>query len=315
VLKFILGRAIRTFIVVAIASAGIFVMIRALPGDPAQTLLGQDASAEALEAMRRSLQLDRTVLEQYLAWLGQIGSGQLGLSFRSHQPVSEIVGKALPVSLTLLTFAMTWAALLAMTLGTLAAYHRGSWIDTAVSTFTAIIYGVPSFWLGLLAIIVFGLTLRWFPTGGYVAFADSPLNALHSIALPALTIGTALAGTLSRFVRASVIETLNRDYVITARAKGLRERSVLMRHVLRNSLIPIVTVLGIQLGAILGGAVVIEVVFNLPGLGRLVVDSVRSRDYPVLQGGLLVLMTWFAIVNLMVDLSYGVLDPRARTAA
>lgn len=314
-LRFVLRRAIRTLIVIFIATAGVFVMIRSLPGDPAQALLGQDASPEALEAMRRALQVDRSILEQYIAWLGQIVRGELGVSFRSRAPVREIVVQAFPVSLTLLTFAMSWATLLALAMGVIAAYHRGSWIDNLVSSFASIIYSVPSFWLGLLLIILFALTLRLFPTGGYVAFTESPAEALRSIALPSFTIGTALAGTLSRFVRASVIETLDRDYVTTARAKGLTERAVLMRHVLRNSLIPIVTALGIQLGAVLGGAVVIEVVFNFPGLGRLVVDAVRSRDYPVLQGGLLVLMAWFALINLLVDLAYGWLDPHARATA
>ena len=312
--RYILERLLRTLLVVVIATAGIFFMIRALPGDPAQALLGQDATSEALDAMRRSLLLDRSVVEQYVAWLGQMTQGELGSSFRSRQPVADIIGQALPVSLTLLVFAMSWATLFALVIGTIAAYGRGQWIDTVLSTFAAVIYGVPSFWLGLLLIIVFGLLLRWLPTGGYVAFTESPLEALRSIALPVLTLGTALAGSLSRFVRASVVETLTRDYVTTARAKGSGEGAILFRHVLRNSLIPIVTVLGIQIGAVLGGAVVIEVVFNLPGLGRLVVDAVRSRDYPVLQGGLLVLMTWFAVVNLTVDIAYGCLDPRVRTA-
>lgn len=313
-LKFLLGRSLRTVIVVAIATAGIFALIRILPGDPAQSILGQDASQASLDAMRRTLLLDRSIFEQYAAWLGQIFSGEFGLSYRSRQPVTAIVAQALPVSLTLLIFAMSWATLVALVLGTLAAYYRGSWIDTLISSVTSVVYGVPSFWLGLLLIIGFGLMLRWFPTGGYVSIIEKPWEGLRAIALPAFTLGTALAGTLSRFVRASVIETLNRDYVTTARAKGLSERTILLRHVLRNSLIPVITVLGIQLGAVLGGAVVIEVVFNLPGLGRLIVDAVRSRDYPVLQGGLLVLMAWFAIVNLAVDLSYGLLDPRVRAA-
>jgi peptide/nickel transport system permease protein len=311
-LTFILGRSVRTLIVLAIATTGIFVMVRALPGDPAQALLGQDATPEALDALRSALRLDRSIPEQYAAWLGQVVRGELGVSFRSREPVSEIVLGALPVSLTLLVFAMSWAVVVAITLGTLAAYHRGGWLDATISAFASVIYGVPSFWLGLLLIIVFGLTLRWLPTGGYVAFSTSPIDALRSILLPALTIGTALAGTLSRFVRSSVVETLGRDYVTTARAKGLSERAVILRHVLRNSLIPVITVVGIQLGSILGGAVVIEVVFNMPGLGRLVVDSVRSRDYPVLQGGLLVLMVWFAVINLLVDLAYGAVDPRVR---
>lgn len=313
-LRFILGRLIRTLIVVVIATAGIFFMIRALPGDPAQALLGEDASREALDAMRKTLLLDRSAFEQYFAWIGQIARGELGASFRSRQPVANIIAQALPVSLTLLVFAMSWATLFALALGTLAAYRRGQWVDAVVTTGTAVIYGMPSFWLGLLLIIAFGLTLRWFPTGGYVPFTRDPAEALRAIALPALTLGTALAGSLSRFVRASVIETLNHDYITTARAKGVKELPILLRHVLRNSLIPVVTVLGIQMGAVLGGAVVIEVVFNLPGLGRLVVDAVRSRDYPLLQGGLLVLMAWFAIINLVVDIVYGLLDPRVRTA-
>jgi peptide/nickel transport system permease protein len=314
VLKFVLGRLVRTLIVVAIATAAIFFMVRSLPGDPAQAILGQDASAEALEGMRRTLMLDRSPVEQYVAWLGQVAQGNLGISYRSRQAVTDIIAQALPVSLTLLVFAMTWATLFAIVLGTVAAYWRGQWPDTAISTFTAVIYGVPSFWLGLLLIIGFALTLRWFPTGGYVPFTRDAGEALKAIALPALTLGSALAGALSRFVRASVIETLSRDYVTTVRAKGVGEFPLVTRHVLRNSLIPVITVLGIQMGAVLGGAVVIEVVFNLPGLGRLVVDSVRSRDYPVLQGGLLVLMAWFALVNLLVDIAYGILDPRVRTA-
>lgn len=312
-LKFVIGRLFRTLIVVILATAGIFFLVRALPGDPAQTLLGEDASPEALDAMRRTLLLDRSMVEQYAAWMSQVVRGEFGISFRSHQPVVDIVSQALPVSLTLLVFAMTWATLFALFLGTVAAYWRGSWIDSIASVVTAILYGVPSFWLGLLLIIAFGLMLNWFPTGGYVPFARDPAGALRAIALPALTLGSALAGSLSRFVRASVIETLARDYVTTARAKGVKEFPLVMRHVLRNSLIPVVTALGIQMGAVLGGAVVIEVVFNLPGLGRLVVDAVRSRDYPVLQGGLLVLMAWFALVNLVVDITYSVLDPRVRT--
>jgi len=311
-LKFIVARLLRTLLVIVLATTGIFAMIRALPGDPARAILGQDASDEALASLRRALLLDRSYPEQFVAWLRQIASGQFGLSYRSHQPVVDIVAQALPPSLILLLLAMTWAALLALLLGTLAAYFRGRWVDSVISAATSVLYGVPSFWLGIILIITFGLLLKWFPTGGYVPVQQDPVGALRSLVLPALTLGTTIAGTLARFVRASVIDVLSRDYVTTARAKGVSERRIMFSHVLRNSLLPVVTVLGIQIGVLLGGAVVVEVVFNLPGLGRAVVDAVRSRDYPVLQGGLLVLMVWFAVVNLVVDLCYGLLDPRVR---
>ena len=256
--------------------------------------------------------LDRPLAVQYLAWMGRLLRGDLGHSIRNGEPVVENVGRRIRPSLQLAGLAMAVSLLIAVPVGIASAVRRNTSVDRLGTTFALFGICMPNFLLALLLIFLFGVTLRWLPISGYVDPAEELVDGLRSLALPAATLGLALAAVVTRTLRSSMLEALTEDYVRTARAKGLSEWRVMRGHVLRNALIPVVTVLGLQLGTLIGGAVITEYVFALPGVGRLVVDAVFARDYPLVQGVVLLIAVGFIVSNLIVDLLYGLIDPRLR---
>jgi len=287
-----------------------FVVVQVIPGDPAQLMLGTEAPPEALAELRAQLGLDRPPLLQYLSWLVGVLRGNLGVSLRHGRPVATLIAERLPVTLSLATLSLTLAVLLAMPLGVLAAIRQHSALDYGVLVFAQAGLALPSFWIGILLILLFALSWRWLPSGGYVPWGENPLGALRSLAMPVLALGLPVAGVLARLVRASMLEELARDHIRTARAKGLPEAQVIVRHALRNALIPTVTLLGLQLGFLLGGSIIIEQVFALPGLGRLVLFAINNRDLPLIQGLVLFIAALVVGINFLVDLAYTWLDPR-----
>jgi peptide/nickel transport system permease protein len=311
---YIFGRILQATPTLLLTSIGIFVLLRLVPGDPALALAGPDATPETISAIRLDLGLDQPLPLQYVSWLRHVVTGDLGNSLLARRPVTDLVGQALPASVELLLASTLVAVTLGGALGVLAAVHRGRWLDVALSGANALLIGVPGFWLGLLAIIFFALILGWLPPGGRVDPLQNPGLGLRSLALPALVLGLGQAAVIARFTRAAMLEVLNDPYVRTARAKGLRNAVVVARHALPNALIPVVTIVGVQMGHLLGGAVVIETVFAWPGMGRMAVNAISGRDYPVVQAVVLMLVAAFVLLNLGADLMYGYLDPRVRTA-
>lgn len=280
----------------------VFLLIHLVPGDPVDVMLGEGANPADREALRASLGLDRPVSVQYLDFLGGLARLDLGRSLQEGRPVGDLIGERALPTLELALAALALAVVLAIPLGVLAAQYRGGWLDASAMGFSLLGAAIPNFWLGPMLILVFSLLLGWTPVSGREGAA--------SLILPAITLGTGLAAVLARMVRSSVLEVLGEDYVRTARAKGLAPAAVLWGHALRNAWLPIVTLVGMQLGALLGGAVITETVFAWPGLGTLLVESIQQRDYPVVQGCVLLISLVFVSVNLVVDLVYLWLDPR-----
>ena len=298
--------ALGTLILVSLI---VFSALLLVPGDPAQTIVGLDTSPSVLESVRRQLGLDRPPLERYTAWMLGALQGDLGESIRYRQPVVEQIAKRLTVSIPLIVFSLTLAALFALGLGSLAARYAGKPLDLVVSSFAVLGSAIPSFWLGLLLILLFAVQLRLFPSGGFPGWEDVGA-ALRALALPVLTLTMIRTALITRMVRSSLLDVLSQDYIRTARAKGLGERITLYKHALRNALIPIVTVIGLEFGALLTAAVVVEVVFGLPGIGTLVLTGIEARDYPLVQGVVLVLAAIIVATNFLVDVCYALLDPR-----
>jgi peptide/nickel transport system permease protein len=292
----------------------VFAMVRAIPGTVVEQLLGQAAiaSPEVVAAFRKFFGLDRPLPVQYVDWIGNVLLGDLGVSWLSGRPVLGLFLERLPVSAELALLAVTWSLLIGIPLGTASAIWRGGARDGAIRVVATLGLSLPAFWQGTVLILLFSVYLGWMPSLQWVAFTDRPATNLAIMALPALTLGTATAAMITRMSRSTMLDVLGREYVRTARAKGLPERRVTFHHALRNALIPVVTVAGVQLGYIVGGIVVVEDVFTLPGVGRLLLDAIFQRDYPVVQGVILLLATGFMTLNLIVDLLYAVLDPRLR---
>lgn len=309
---FILRRLVHAIPVLILTSFAIFMLLRLVPGDPAVVLAGPDASPEVLDAVRHELGLDQPLLVQYISWIGDVVRGDLGHSYVSRISVWEMLRLKLPatIELTLASFGLALA--FAVPTGIIAGVKLRSKTDISISTFTAIGLGLPNFWIGILLIMLFTLVLDWLPPGGRVEFSRDPVLAAKHLVLPAITLAIPQAAILSRFIKAAVVDILHEDYVRTARAKGLVERRIVWSHVIRNAMIPIVTVMGMQFGRLLGGAVIIESVFTWPGVGRMMLDAIGTRDYALIQGGLLVLVTLFVLINLLTDISYGFFDPRVR---
>jgi len=274
--------------------------------------MAESVDAGAKESLRRELGLDRPIAVQYVAWMGRLVRGDLGRSIRNGEPVIENVSRRLRPSLQLAVLAMGISLLVAFPVAIVSALRHNTGVDRAGTTFALFGICMPNFLLALLLIFVFGVTLRWLPISGYLDPFDEGWPGLRSLVLPAVTLGLALAAVITRTLRSSLLEALGEDYVRTARAKGLSEWVVIRGHVLKNALIPVVTVLGLQLGTLIGGAVITEYVFALPGVGRLVVDAVFARDYPLVQGVILLIALGFIVSNLLVDLLYGWIDPRIR---
>jgi len=310
--RLILRRLGATVPVLVLVTAGVFSLLHLTPGDPIDAMMAESQDATARAALRAELGLDRPIAVQYAAWIGRLLRGDLGRSIRNGEPVIENVGRRLRPSLQLAMLAMAISLLVAFPLGLLSAYRRRTAVDRAGTTFALFGICMPNFLLALLLIFLFGVTLRWLPISGYVDPLEEPWDGMRSLILPAVTLGLALGAVVTRTLRSSLLEALGEDYVRTARAKGLAEWKIMRRHVLKNALLPVVTVLGLQLGTLIGGAVITEYVFALPGVGRLVVDAVFARDYPLVQGVVLLIALGFIACNLLVDLLYGWIDPRIR---
>ena len=287
-----------------------FMLIHLIPGDPARVLLGESATPQTVAALRHQLGLDKPLLTQYVLWLGQALHGNLGQSIQLQQPVTQAILQRLPVTAELGIISLIVSVALAIPLGVLAAGTRNTPIDWLINVLSLIGTSIPNFVLGLLLILFLAVVIRPFPPGGYVPFTQDPLANLHDLVLPVITLAAgAVAGNL-RQVRASMIEVLSQDYIRTARAKGLGRGRVYFVHALRNALLPLLTIVGLQAGAILGGAVIIESIFLWPGVGLLAIQSILSKDYPVVQGVVLLSALSYMLVNLLVDVGYGALDPR-----
>jgi peptide/nickel transport system permease protein len=290
----------------------IFALMRLVPGDPAVAVLGYKATPEGIRALREAFHLDEPVPQQYLRWLGKAVRGDLGHDFRQNEPIGRMILDRLPVTLELTLLAALCTVLIGVPLGLLAGGRRGGTADRAALAVGLLGVSVPDFWLGIMLILGLSLGAGLLPSGGWVPFAESPAENLIHMALPALTLAVSRAAVLGRLTRAAVLDTMHKSFVQYARAKGLGERAILFRHVLPNAAIPIVTVLGLQVGYMLGGAIVVEMIFTLPGLGRMTLDAVLERNYPVVQSAVLVIGAMFMLVNVVTDVLYGVIDPRVR---
>jgi peptide/nickel transport system permease protein len=310
--RFALQRLVQTIPVLFLMSAIVFGLIFLLPGDPVLGMLGPgiDLDDASVQQMREDLHLDDPIPVQYVHWLGRCLTGDFGRSVSSKQPVSDALRKRLPVSIQLACCAIFVTLLISLPLGVLAAAKRGSIWDVLASGFSVIGLAIPGFWLAILLVLFLAVRHSWLPSSGYVSPLDSPLQWLRYMALPAITLGVGGAGSLTRQIRSSLLEVLSEDYVRTARAKGLRGQTVLVRHALRNALIPAVTVLGLSLGNLLGGSLIVESIFLVPGIGSLLVNAIFTRDFPVVQAGTLVIAVMVVFINLAVDMLYGILDPR-----
>ncbi|WP_377297150.1 ABC transporter permease [Rhizobium sp. SGZ-381] len=311
-LSYVLRRlaiAIPTLLLVSIL---VFSLLKFLPGDPAIALAGEERDPAVIEFLRQKYSLDQPLYIQYGKWLAGIVQGDFGLSIRTRLPIGEMIAQKLPVTIQLSVMAMVLATLIGIPAGIIAALKRGTVADYGVSMIGLTGLSVPSFWLGIMLILLFAVTLGWFPSGGYVAFFDSPVDNLRHTLLPSLVLGTAAAAIVMRHTRSAMLQVMKQDYVRTARAKGLKERIVVVRHVLRNSLVPVVTMSTLHLGELLSGAVLTEQVFGIPGFGKMIVDGVFSRDYAVVQAVVLCSAALFLLMNLLADIAYVILSPRLR---
>lgn len=305
-------RLVQIVVVMAGVTVLCFLMLKITPGDPATAILGVQASPEEVARVRRSLGLDQPWLVQLGIWAGNVMRGDLGASYINKKPVSELIMTRLPITLELTFWSMLIAVAIAIPAGVLSALRRYTWVDYFFTGFSLFGVSMPSFWFGILLIFVFSLWLGWLPASGYVPWSRGIWPHLRSMILPSVALGLFLTGALMRFSRAAMIETLVQDYIRTARAKGLANRRIVIGHALRNAMIPTVTVLGIQFGALLGGAVIIETVFAFPGVGTMLLIAVNQRDYPVVMGVTLVVALLYTLSNLAVDLAYTWLNPRIR---
>ncbi|WP_233204618.1 ABC transporter permease [Cryobacterium sp. Y62] len=308
-----LQRVITSIVTLFLASIVVFVGVRLLPGDPALVLAGETADPAVVAAIREQFGLNQPIWIQYFNYVGQALQGNFGVSTRDRIPVAEILLQRLPITLELAGLAILVGVLIGLTAGIVSAVKRGSFADYAANAFGLIGLSVPHFWLGMLAILFFAINLQVLPASGYVAFTEDPGENLRRMILPALVLGTGLSAVLMRQTRAALLGQLSADYVRTARSKGV-SRSREVKHALRNSLTTVVTVLGLQLGALIGGAIITEQIFVIPGFGKLIIDAVSARNYPVLQGAVLVAVTGYVLVNLAVDIAYAYLNPRMRLA-
>jgi len=303
-LSYLLQRLAGALLVILGVVSIVFLLIHLIPGDPVEIMLGESAAAADREALRISLGLDQPLAAQFLNYLGGLLQLDLGTSIHLRRPVTELLLERLPATGMLAAVSLLVALLLALPLGILAAVRRDTPWDAGAMGFSMLGVSIPNFWLGPLMILVFSLWLGWFPVSGR--------NGMASVVLPALTLGTGLAAVLSRMVRSSMLEVLGEDYIRTARAKGLPGRRVVLQHALRNALLPVITLLGLQLGALLAGAVITETVFSWPGIGLLTIEAIQSRDYPVVQACVLLISLCYVCVNLLTDLVYAQVDPRIR---
>jgi peptide/nickel transport system permease protein len=314
VLEFLVRRGLVSAVTLGVISLVVFTGVRMIPGDPARVLAGTDADEAGLAEVREKYGLNDPVVVQYLRWVGLAVRGDLGESIRTRQPVAWTVATKLPITVELACLSVLVALAIAIPAGVLAAVHRNGVWDFLASGISLCGVSIPNFWLGIMLILLFSVRLGWLPASGFVPFHEAPLENLKRMAMPAFVLGTSLAAVLMRQTRNAMIEILSADYIRTARAKGLAQRAVVYRHAIRNGLIPVVTILGLQMGVLMSGAVVTEQIFVVPGFGRLIVEAVFTRDYPLVQGVVLITASAYVLINLLVDVSYSLLDPRIRVA-
>jgi peptide/nickel transport system permease protein len=308
---YILRRLAQLVPVLFLASIGIWAMVYAVPGSPVGAIVGENATAEQIADTIARLGLDRPLYEQYWSWLRGAVVGDFGQSIQSREPVWGLIMQRVPATLQLGLAAIVVGLVIGVPVAVVSALVPGSWIDRVLSAWSALALGVPTFWLGILLILLFAVELRWLPSvSTYVSFFDDPLGAVRNLMLPALTLGVYVSGIFARFLRASLLGELKADYVRTARSKGLPERDVVGRHVMRNALLPFVTIVGLMLAAFVGGTVVTEAVFTYPGIGRLLIQAIGVRDYPLIQGCILFVLVIYVLMNVMVDVLYAYIDPR-----
>jgi peptide/nickel transport system permease protein len=298
--------------VMGIVATIVFLLLRLAPGDPAAILAGDAASPEQIAEIRARLGLDQPILVQFADWIGRLLHGDLGTSIISNQPVTTLIGQRLEPTVALATTTILFAVMVAVPLGVLSAWRHGTWIDRGVMTLSVLGFSIPVFVLGYLWIFAVAMQLQWLPVQGYVSFRQGFWPFLERLILPTLTLSVIYIALIARITRASVLEVLGEDYIRTAYAKGVGERAVLTHHALRNAAVPIISVIGIGIALLISGVVITESVFNLPGLGRLTVDAVLARDYPVIQGMILLFSGVYIVINLAVDVSYTIFDPRIR---
>ena len=311
-LDFLVRRAAISAVTLLLISLIVFTGVRMIPGDPARVMGGTDADPAGLEEIREKYGLKDPIIVQYVRWAGLALRGDLGESIRTREPVVRTVAKKLPITVELAWFSLLVAVGIAIPAGVFSAVRRNTVWDLVASGVSLCGLSIPSFWLGIMLILLLSVRLGWLPASGFVPFREDPLANLVRMIMPAFVLGSGLAAVLMRQTRNSMIEVMSADYIRTAYSKGLAGRAVVFRHAIRNGLIPVVTILGLQMGALMGGAVVTEQIFVVPGFGRLIVEAVFTRDYPLVQGVVLITATAYVVINLLVDASYSVLNPRIR---
>ena len=309
---YLFKRIIILLLTLVIVSITIFAVLMVIPGDPAQIILGIHATPETLQELRHKLRLDRPVVLQYLSYMKNLAMGDLGRSITYDVPIHSLILSRLQVTIPLAILSMIFAVFISIPMGVYSALHRNQVGDYGIMVFSQVGLAVPAFWAGILLILLFAVTLHWFPAGGFLSWGAEPVKALKSLLLPAFSLGFVRAAVLTRMTRSSMLEILGEDYIRTARSKGLSERIVVYKHAFRNAIIPVVTIIGLQTGDLLAGAIIIENVFHLPGVGRLVFEAIGQRDLPIVQGVVLFISMLIVIINFVTDIAYTYLDPRIR---
>jgi peptide/nickel transport system permease protein len=310
--RYLFRRVLETVPVILMVAVMVFIMLRITPSDPAAILAGDNANSDQVAAVRQALGLDKPILQQFFIWIGKLAQGDLGESFFFKKSVASLVAERIEPTLSLALFTIVIAVMVAVPLGVLAAYWRGSLLDRVIMGFSVLGFSIPVFVVGYLLIYLLAMQLQWLPVQGYQRIGEGLGGWAQRLILPSLTLSVIYVALIARMTRASVLETLSEDYIRTARAKGQAERLVLFRHALRNAAVPILTVIGISIALLIGGVVVTETVFTIPGLGRLTVDAVLARDYPTIQAVILLFSLLYVLVNLAIDLAYAIFDPRIR---
>lgn len=307
---YVLRRLVQLPIVLLFLSIIVFGVLRLIPGDPTAIRLGMESTEEGREQVRREMGLDKPIYVQYGIWIRDVITGDFGTSWVSRQSVSSLILQKLPATVTLAIASLAIGILIAIPAGIIAGAKAHSWLDSVISTLALGGVATPTFWFGIMLILILGVQLQWLPPSGYVPLTEDPVECLKRLFMPALALGTSLAAPLSRFMRSGMLDVLSADYIRVARAKGLRENTVILGHAVRNALLSVITVLGLQLGNLLGGTVIIEQVFEWPGIGLLILSAINQRDYGIVQGVVLFAALTFILVNLLVDVIYVYIDPR-----
>jgi peptide/nickel transport system permease protein len=312
VLAYVIRRLLSTVVVMAIVAIFVFLLLHLSPGDPAAIIAGDNATSEQIDAIRKKLGLDDPLPVQFIRWVSHVVQGDLGISIFSNEPVLKLVGQRLEPTVSLAMTTLFVAVTLAVTFGVVAAWKAGTWIDRLLMVISVVGFSVPVFVVGYLLIYLFAIELRWLPVQGYTPISEGLGGWARNLVLPSVALGLAYVALIARITRASMLDVLSEDYIRTAKAKGVANNSMLLKHALKNAGVPIVTVIGIGVALLISGVVITETVFNIPGIGRLVVDAIAKRDYPIIQGVILIFSGVYVLVNLLVDLSYTLIDPRIR---